>query len=348
MTGRRRGRQYGESNDVSYPVSPMPMSKLITFALIACATLTACASDKSIAPVSGTSSLPSVQRVVVISVDGLRGDALQYMPATSALRERALWSDSMQTVVPSLTVPGHLAMFTGRDVTKFGITTNTLDQAAGLALVFNNATTMFQWVKSKGGTSAALVGSSLVAPADLEQARTFFGIDEVHSVTANLDTLRVGAIALATQPNAPTLLFVHVPTVDFAGHSFGWIRTDASPAASGDVLGIEYLAAVRAADGVVDAIWKALSQAVDAGDVALIVTADHGGGHGEGCVAGMPASREHCTQQAADRTIPFLLLAKGVAGKRLAGRPSIIQIAPSLAKMLGAAPPIGAGVPLDQ
>jgi hypothetical protein len=60
----------------------------------------------------------------------------------------------------------------------------------------------------------------------------------------------------------------------------------------------------------------------------------------------MPASREHCTQQLADRTIPFLLFAKGVAGKRLAGRPSIIQVAPSLAKMLAATPPTGAGVAL--
>jgi predicted AlkP superfamily pyrophosphatase or phosphodiesterase len=284
----------------------------------------------------------------VISIDGLRGDALQYMPNATALRARALWTDSMQTVVPSLTVPGHLSLFTGRDVTAFGITTNKLDQAAGLALVLNGATTMFQWVKSKGGTSAALVGKSLVAPADLEQARAFFGIDELHAVTANLDTLRDQAIALATRPNAPTLLFVHIPTVDFAGHDFGWIRPDAGTPGSGDVLGAEYLDAVRGADVVVDAIWKALQQSVDAGDVALIVTADHGGGHGEGCVAGIPASREHCTMHPADRTIPFMLLAKGVAGNRLAGQPTIVQVAPSVGKMLGASPSSGAGAPLHQ
>jgi len=322
------------------------MLKLPTLALFTCATLTACTSASTIAPGSAATSLPSVHRVVVISIDGLRGDALQYMPATNALRARALWTDSMQTVVPSLTVPGHLSMFTGRDVTEFGITTNTLDQAAGLALVINGATTMFQWVKSNGGTSAALVGKSLVPPSDLEQARAFFGIDEVLSVTANLDTLRDEAIALATRPNAPTLLLVHIPTVDFAGHDFGWIRPDATTAAGGDVLGVEYLSAVRGADVVVDAIWKALEQSVDAGDVALVVTADHGGGHGEGCVAGMPARREHCTAQLADRTIPFLLLAKGVTGRRLADRPTIMQIAPSVAKMLGASPATGAGAAL--
>ena len=103
---------------------------------------------------------------------------------------------------------------------------------------------------------------------------------------------------------------------------------------------------MRGADVVVDAIWKALEQSVDAGDVALVVTADHGGGHGEGCVAAMPAAREHCTAEPADRTIPFLLLAKSVTGRRLAGQPTIMQVAPSVAKMLGASPPTGAGTAL--
>ena len=321
------------------------MLKLTTLALLTGATLTACTSASSVAPGS-TMNLPSVHRVVVISIDGLRGDALQYMPAASALRGRAMWTDSMQTVVPSLTVPGHLSMFTGRDVTTLGITTNTLDQAAGLALVINGATTMFQWVKSIGGTSVALVGKSLVPPSDLEQARSFFGIDEVLSVTANLDTLRDQAITLATRPNAPTLLFVHIPTVDYAGHDFGWIRPGAATAAGGDVLGAEYLSAVRDADVVVDAIWKAIEQSVDAGDVALVVTADHGGGHGEGCVAGMPEAREHCTAAPEDRTTPFLLVAKGVPGRRLTGRPTIMQVAPSVAKMLGVSPPTASGIAL--
>ena len=325
----------------------MPISKLPPLALLACAALSACAGDASVSPGgAAATSLPVVHRVVIVSIDGLRGDALPFMTATSALRARALWTDSMQTVVPSVTVPGHLSMFTGRDVTKLGVTTNTLDQAAGLALVINNATTMFQWVKAAGGTSAALIGSSLVAPSDIEQARTFFGIDEVQSVTTSLDTLRDRAIALAMRPNAPTLLLVHIPTVDLAGHDFGWIRTTANTATSGDVLGAEYLAAARGADAVVDSIWKALAPAVDAGDVALVITADHGGGHGDGCVSGMPASREHCTSSAADRTIPFLLIARGVSGARIAGRPTIMQVAPSIARMLVASPPKGTGIPL--
>ena len=149
-------------------------------------------------------------------------------------------------------------MFTGRDVTQIGITTNTLDATSAFALRVNAATTMFQWVHDAGGTSAALVGKSLVADSDLETARAFFGLDQVYSVTSNLDSLRDRAIALATQPNAPTLLFVHIPTVDYAGHDFGWVRTDVVSAADGDVLGAAYLQAARDADGVIAAISAAV------------------------------------------------------------------------------------------
>jgi predicted AlkP superfamily pyrophosphatase or phosphodiesterase len=253
----------------------------------------------------------------------------------------------MQTVVPSLTVPGHLSMFTGRDVTAMGVTTNTLDQSAGLSLAINGATTMFQWVKDAGGRTSALAATSLIPESSLASAQSFFGIDQITSVTADLDALRVNAIAAATAADAPTLLFVHIPTVDFAGHDFGWVRTDSVAADGADVLGPQYVAAARGADSVVDAIWRALQPAIESGDVALVVTADHGGGHGEHCVAGMPATREHCTSQPGDRTTPFLLLAKGVSAGRIAGQPTIMQVAPTVGQLLRVKIPARAGAPIQ-
>ena len=315
--------------------------------LVLCATLGACASDSATAPGTAAYSgaLPAVRRVVVVSIDGLRGDAVAAMPALSALEARAAWTDSMQTVVPALTVPGHLSMFTGRDVTTIGITSNTLDQQSGLALAMNGASTMFEWVKGAGGRSVALVAGSLVPASELESARAYFGLDEVTAVDGNLDDLRAKAIARATAPDAPTLLFVHIPTVDYAGHDFGWIRPDALDP-SHDVLGAAYVDAARAADAVVGDLWRALQPAVDAGDVALIVTADHGGGHGEGCKASVAAYREHCTNSAADRTIPFVLVARDVAAGRLAGRPSITQVAPTVGRLLRVTVPARAGAAL--
>ncbi|HEX2778074.1 MAG TPA: alkaline phosphatase family protein [Gemmatimonadaceae bacterium] len=316
-------------------------------AVLVSAALAACGHDGATAPdATPHTTLPAVDRVVVVSIDGLRGDALPWMPALDALRARAAWTDSMQTVVPSLTVPGHLTMFTGRDVTKLGVTTNTLDQQAGYALTMNGASTMFQWVKGAGGRSAALIASSLVPAADLETARAFLGIDQLTAVGTNLDELRTQALALATAPDAPELLFVHVATVDFAGHDFGWIRTDTTGANGADVLGPQYVDAARAADGVVDAIRAALEPAIASGAVALIVTADHGGGHGEHCVANVVAAREHCTSQPGDRTIPFFVLAKDVAPGRIVGATSIMQVAPTVGALLRLAVPSRAGAPV--
>ena len=303
--------------------------------------LPACAADRAAAPTDDVAS-PAVSRVVMVSIDGLRADALAHMPALGALLERAAWSDSMLSVTPSLTVPGHLAMFTGRDVTQFGLVSNTLDRAAGATLVFNRASTVFQWVRGAGGRTAALVGASLVPEAQLAEASEFFAIDEMVSVGAEPATIAGQAVAIATRADAPALLFVHVPTVDFAGHDHGWIRTDTTAAGGRDVLGARYVQAVRDADAAIGTLWAALQPAVDRGEVALVVTADHGGGHGDGCTSGVEASREHCTADAADRAIPFVLLSKDATG-RLPGRPAITQVAPTIARLMGIDVPSGTG-----
>jgi arylsulfatase A-like enzyme len=113
------------------------------------------------------------------------------------------------------------------------------------------------------------------------------------------------------------------------------------------VLGTQYVDAAHAADSVVSAIWLALQPAIENGDVALVITADHGGGHGEHCVANMPAVREHCTSQPGDRTTPFLLIAKGVPAGRLSGQPTIMQVAPTVGQLLRVKIPARAGAPIE-
>lgn len=293
---------------------------LLSVAALACA--------ESTAP-RAPSTLPVVRRVVVVSVDGLRADALSRMPMVDELRVHAAWTDSMRTVVPSLTVPGHVSMFTGRDATKLGITDNTLDASDGLALALNGATSMFQWTKSAGGTSAALVGTSILPASDVEQAKTFFGIDEVVTVDVDLAAIREQAVALVNRASPPMLTFVHIPTVDFAGHDHGWLAGDGSA-----TLGAEYTGATADADAVIGDLIAALRPAVERGEAALIVTADHGGGHGDGCVADVPAIREHCTAHPGDVTIPFVLWARDVRMGRVPGRPTIMQVAPTVARLL--------------
>jgi phosphopentomutase len=268
-----------------------------------------------------------VRRVVLVSVDGLRADALERMPALSALRARAQWSDSMITVVPSLTVPAHLSLFSGRDVTTMGVSTNSLDESAAVALLVNGATSIFQWVRSSGGTSTAIIGGALVPVSQLATAKAFFGLDALIAAPEATRAIIDQAITVAAGPSAPEMLFVHISAVDAAGHAFGWID-------AGGTLTPAYAAAVADVDRELSRLIAAVEPAMAAGEIALAITADHGGGRGDGCVAGIAATHEHCTAHDGDRRIPWLLVAQGVTPGRLAGRPAITQVAPTLANLL--------------
>ena len=272
------------------------------------------------------------RRIVLVSVDGLRADALEHMPALSAMRANAQWTDSMLTVVPSLTVPGHLSLFSGRDVSALGVTSNTLDEKAALALMVNGATSIFQWVRAAGGRTVAIIGGQLVPQHQLAMAQAFFGLDALHSAPEATPAIIDQAISVATSLDAPNLLFVHVSSADAAGHLAGWVGADGA-------LRPEYIAAVRAIDAELGRLTAALEPALAAGDLALAITADHGGGHGSGCVVDMPAAREHCTAEPGDRRIPYVLVGAGIPVGRLRGSPSITQIAPTLAELLRAKSP---------
>jgi predicted AlkP superfamily pyrophosphatase or phosphodiesterase len=290
-------------------------------ALVATALLLSC----TIAPAEPTG--PSARRVVLVTVDGLRADALERMPTLSALRERAQWSDSMMTVIPSLTVPGHLSLFSGRDVTTLGVTTNSLDESAALALLMNGATSIFQWVRSSGGTSTAIIGGALVPPSQLATAKTFFGLDALIAAPEATSAIIDQAVDVAAGAAAPDIVFVHISAVDAAGHAAGWIDGNGA-------LTSTYVAAVAAVDTELARLIAALDPAIISGETALAITADHGGGRGDGCVGGIPGTHEHCTANLEDRRIPWLLVAQGVTPGRLAGRPRITQVGATLANLL--------------
>ena len=303
---------------------------MMVIAFVAACALVACDTPTR----DGTSPPPVVQRVVLVSVDGLRGDAMRDMPMLSSLAERGMWTDSMQTVVPALTVPGHLAMLTGRDVTTLGVRINEIDSTAAFGLIFSGVSTVFDWTRGGGGTSEAIAGANLVSASLREGAQAFFGVDTLIATDANGDAIMDRAIAAVSAANPPTLLFVHLPDADAVGHESGWIVPGEVTADNADILSEPYLAAVRRVDASIARLWEAVAPDVQAGRTALIVTADHGGGHGEGCTASAPAFKEHCTVVSGDRLIPFVLVARDLTPRRLEGSPRITQVGPTIASLL--------------
>jgi arylsulfatase A-like enzyme len=281
----------------------------------------------------------TAQRVILVSLDGVRADALQHLPTVVALTQRGVWTDAMQTVVPALTLPAHLSMLTGRDVTEYGITVNTMDAGIAAVMRINGITPMFGWARAANVRSAAVAGMSLIPPTQRAEAQSFFAVDTLVATDGDAPILAGAAIALLRADTSVRMMFLHFPDADFAGHTYGWIDGNGAHTSA-------YRAALARIDSSLATLWNEIAPSVEAGQTAVIVTADHGGGHGEGCASGEVATHTHCTAHPGDRLIPFVLVAKSVSPAKLTGELSITQVAPTVGALLGLPIPERAASPI--
>jgi arylsulfatase A-like enzyme len=269
----------------------------------------------------------TADRVILVSLDGVRADALQHLPTVVALTQRGVWTDGMHTVVPALTLPAHLSMLTGRNVTEYGITVNTMDVGVAAVMRINGITPMFAWARAASVRSAAVAGMSLIPPAQRAEAQSFFAVDTLVATDGDAPLLTGAAMSLLRADTSVRMMFVHFPDADFAGHTYGWIGDDGAHTAA-------YRAALARIDSALATLWNEVALSVEAGHTAMIITADHGGGHGEGCATGEIPTHTHCTAHPGDRLVPFVLVAKGLVPTKLGGELSITQVAPTIGALL--------------
>lgn len=308
-----------------------------TFPALAALALAGCAELK-MAPVE---EYPvTAQRVILISIDGARADALPYLATVASLTRRAVWTDAMQTVLPAITLPAHLSMLSGRDVTQYGITQNTMDAGIAAVMRLNGMSPMFEWARIADMRSAAVAGMSLIPAAQRAEAQAFFGVDTLVATDGDAPALASAAIALLRADTSVRMMFIHFPDADFAGHTYGWIGSDGAHTPA-------YRAALARVDSAIATLWSEIASSVDTGHTALIVTADHGGGHGEGCNTGEAPTHTHCTAHAGDHLIPFVLVAKNATPSRLTGDVMITQVGPTVGALLGLPLPERAARPVE-
>ena len=224
--------------------------------------------------------------VVVISIDGLRPDAIDHYGAKTLQRLRAegASAERARTIYPSKTLPSHVSMLTGVTPDVHGITWNS-DRTASMGVV--SSTTVFELAKQAGYTTAGFFSKSKFR--HLQKPNSFDYTQAPHGLDMWLATRTVGDVVNYLHHRRPNLLFVHIAEPDQAGHSVGWMSTP-------------YGWAVRRADAAVAAILKAADKAYGAGQYTVIVTADHGG-HG----------RDHGTEDERDMTIPWITWGEGVS-----------------------------------
>jgi predicted AlkP superfamily pyrophosphatase or phosphodiesterase len=240
---------------------------------------------------SGAERTGGVARhVVVISIDGLRPDAIQAAGARNLQRMMSEGAYSLQarTIMPSRTLPSHTSMLTGVSPAVHGITWND-EQVGAQGRV--RVATVFDMADSSHLQTAAFFGKAKFrhlihgdAPDEVEAPR---GSEVVLAPRMTQDVVQY------LQFRHPDLLFVHLADPDIAGHSAGWMS-------------LPYRWAVRRADAAVEQIRRAAVKAYGS-DFVMIVTADHGG-HG----------RDHGTDAPEDVLIPWIVWGAGVQSGTIA------------------------------
>ncbi|HMC53598.1 MAG TPA: alkaline phosphatase family protein [Gemmatimonadaceae bacterium] len=233
--------------------------------------------------------------VVVISIDGLRADAIEAFdaPTLERLMREGRYSLTAQTIPLSLTLPSHTSMLTGVGMDVHKVTWNS-DKTKEFGYV--KVPTVFGIAHSAGFATAAFFSKTkfhhLEVPGTLDFSRA--PSSDVRSPWGEERT--TDYVDEYLRNANPNLLFVHLAEPDFIGHNFGW-------------MGRMYGNAVREADRGVARVLREADQRFGAGNYTLIVTADHGG-----------HKRSHGTTEATDMTIPWIVWGAGVQkGGQLTG-----------------------------
>lgn len=279
----------------------------LALALLGCLG-TACGGNPSTLPPTPTPTPPVAApvRVVIVSIDGLRPDAVQQVnpPNLSALAKKGSSSWKAQTITPSNTLPSHISMLSGYPPSRHGVTWDDYLPANGTIRV----PMVFVAARASGRRSALVAGKEKFNTLrDTREMDVFVG-----GTRADAD---VTEQAVAQLFAGVDLLFVHLPDVDLSGHASSWMSA-------------AYRDNVARADVALGRIMAALPE-----NTTLIVTADHGG-HGTG----------HGTTDPLDMTIPWIIAGPRIRQDYAIAAPvSTMDTAATAAFLLGLTLPTDVG-----
>lgn len=251
----------------------------------------------------------AVNHVVIISIDGLRPDAIDAAGATELqdLRSRSKVALDAKTITPSITLPSHTSMLTGRDISIHEITWNRYKPERGYVQV----PTVFEIAKARGLSTAMFVGKEklkhLAKPGTLD----VFSFPAYPAKEIAVDFVRRTNVS-----GLRNLTFIHLPDPDGAGHRYKWMSK-------------EYFNAVRDSSKAVKIIEDQLNR-LEPRDYRLILTSDHGG-HG----------RHHKKNIAVNRQIPWMLSGPGIVPGAIRTPVMTYDTAPTALKLLGIEAPVG-------
>jgi arylsulfatase A-like enzyme len=296
---------------------------------------------------------PRAERVVVVSIDGLRPDAIAAAGAATLqkLIERGSYCAKAETVRPSITLPSHTAMLTGLSYEHHGVFWN--NYRSGYIV----HPTVFSVAQQVGKKSAMffskdkfhfLANPNCVAwifgpprPDRIPPPQDYNDPEQLKLMEKREEELakqppkplgpgdlmtraeRLGAVFAETWPTRKwPLTFVHFREADEGGHQKGW-------------MGPEYIEGVNAADRGLATILATIEKNGGFEKTALIVTADHGGS-GKGHFRWTEPNRPE------NVTIPWICVGPGVPpGLKIDRVIRTYDTAPTALSFLGIGAPEG-------
>jgi predicted AlkP superfamily pyrophosphatase or phosphodiesterase len=256
-------------------------------------------------PVAVVPTPPPPPKVAVLSIDGLRADALAkaQAPEIRKLMARGVYTMRAKTVLPAMTLPAHTSMLTGVEPSVHRILWDDYRPEKDAL----GPPTVFAIARAAGKRSVAVVGKEKLKTLALP------GTIDSFVLVAGQGDAEVANQAIVEAGVGFDLLFVHFPDVDITGHSQSWM----SPA---------YMAAIEAVDTAIGRIVAALPP-----QTTIIVTADHGG-----------KDKTHGVDIPEDITIPWVIAGPRVPARgEMAGKVNQIDTAATALWVLGLKLPDG-------
>src|SRR5215208_530134 len=167
---------------------------------------------------SAEQAKPTVDHVVIVSVDGLRPDMMlrTNAPVMKSLMRSGCYTMWAHTTEVSITLPSHVSMLTGVVPERHAIWWNTeLDKEY---MRYPAVPTIFELAKARGLTTALAVGKG-----KLEALGKKGSLDWAYWPDGYAQAGQVAQEAKAIiEQHRPQLFFIHFPDVDAAGHGSGW------------------------------------------------------------------------------------------------------------------------------
>ena len=243
-------------------------------------------------------------KTILILVDGMRPDALENIENAQSIIKKSTYTMNAQTVFPSVTLPCLISLFHSVEPMRHGTTTNVY----------------MPQVRPIRGLCEVLKGAG-------KECAIFYDWEEVRDVSrpnsiahaAFYAGKRIGYLETGKKL-ADELIdyaknykmdfaFLHLACTDWTGHRFGWLSD-------------EYMSAMQSSWNNIQKIMSELGD-----EYTYIITADHGG-----------HDRTHGSEMPEDMTIPVMLCGEDFEKGKEIENVKLIDIAPTIAKLIGVEP----------